>query len=91
MFLTLPKFTIIGMYQILFDLQPNMIFKAGSSQQNIDGHRTYRIKSSLFLNLCELYPKTKENLTKRALTHHKIFNYFKVENKKVAMEQNSIV
>ena len=70
MFLTLPKFIVIGIYQIMFDLQPNIIFKAAFEQQYKEGLRTYRIKSSLFLNLCELYPKTKENLIKRALMNH---------------------
>lgn len=86
--MNLPKLTIIGKYQILFDLQSNIIFKAEAENPQKEVLCTYRISSNLFLNLCELYPKTKDNLIKMALMDHKIFNHFKVEHKKIFLAQS---
>ena len=70
-FMVLTNGAIFGDYAILYDLKFNVLFKTSGkygismvnpSSSNYDSCAMMCVKSQIFMDLCELYPKTKEKL-----------------------------
>ena len=72
----LSRYTVLGDYQLLFDLYPHMEFcpllpNSETSQEVIESlsedlyveeHRVMCLEAKVFKNLCLLYPKTAQSL-----------------------------
>ena len=69
-FMFLPQYSFFGDYQILYDLKTNIVFKTASSPND-----TFFmcVNKKVFLNLCELYPLTGENIRIRSLERRSHF------------------
>ena len=91
----LPKFSYFGDYQILRPLKSNIVFKSVGYNDPKGTNKHTCFKSPLMfdpdvmfmcvnkddlLNLCELFPETKNNLLKIALERRKKFMVFKKLN-----------
>ena len=88
-FMELPENTIFGEYQVFFNLKSNILYKtrpqvkwSSNSDEPIedyeDDFRTMFmcVKSEVFLNLCDLYPKTSEAMRKLALERRELTLFF---------------
>lgn len=64
-FIVLPRYSVFGDYQILYDLKSNIIFK--SCHLFKFKTKLMCVSKKVFLNLCELFPVTAENLKTVAL------------------------
>ncbi|CDW90866.1 cation channel family protein [Stylonychia lemnae] len=58
-FMMLPQYGVFGDYQIIYDLKSNITMKTPPTGQDV---RFMCISKKVFLNLCELFPTTAENL-----------------------------
>ena len=69
-FLYLPQYSYFGDYQIIYDLKSNIVFRAANLQEN-----TFFmcVSKKVFLNLCELFPSTAENIKARSLERRAFF------------------
>ena len=91
----LPKFSYFGDYQILRPLKSNIVFKSVGYNDPKATIKPTSFKSPLMfdpdvmfmcvnkddlLNLCELFPETKNNLLKIALERRKKFMVYKKLN-----------
>lgn len=73
----LPPNSVIGDYQILFDLKTNFEAKARKDYDNLEeeeeNSKLMEVKSNTFQWLCDLYPRTAEKLKKSSLIKHDIY------------------
>jgi hypothetical protein len=63
-FMLLPQFSVFGDYQILCDLNSNIVFKTTKYRTDT---KFMCVSKKVFLNLCELFPISAENIKKRSL------------------------
>jgi hypothetical protein len=63
-FMLLPPYSIFGDYQIVCDLKSNICFKTA---KHCPQTRFMCVDRKVFLNLCDLFPVTHENLRERGL------------------------
>ena len=63
-FMHLPQYSVFGDYQIICDLKSNIVFQTAKLASDT---RFMCVSKKVFLNLCELFPVTAENLRHRAL------------------------
>lgn len=72
-FMLLPQYSIFGDYQIISDLKSNIVFKTAKHEPQT---RFMCVSKKVFMNLCDLFPVTAENLKARGL--QKRMHYLKV-------------
>lgn len=75
----LPPGVVLGDYQNLFGLKANFFARAGVRvrQDDVEQCDTMNVRSSVFNDLTELYPKTKEKLERVALAKREVLiKYF---------------
>lgn len=58
-FMMLPQFSVFGDYQVFYDLKSNINFRTPKKMKNT---RFMCVTKKVFLNLCDLFPVTAENL-----------------------------
>ena len=63
-FMLLPPFSIFGDYQILCDIKSNITFRTAKHSPQT---RFMCVDRKVFLNLCDLFPVTQENLRERGM------------------------
>jgi len=63
-FMLLPPYSIFGDYQIICDLKSNICFRTA---KHCAQTRFMCVDRKVFLNLCDLFPVTQENLKDRGL------------------------
>jgi hypothetical protein len=61
-FMILPPFSIFGDYQIINDFKSNIVFKTAKHAPTT---RFMCVHKKVFINLCDLFPVTSENLRHR--------------------------
>lgn len=71
-FMILPQYSIFGDYQTICDLKSNIIFKTAKHAPQT---RFMCVSRKVFMNLCDLFPVTEDNLKQRSL--HKRMHYLK--------------
>ena len=71
-FMLLPQYSIFGDYQIICDLKSNIVYKTA---KHAPSTRFMCVTRKVFMNLCDLFPVTAENLKVRGL--HKRMHYLK--------------
>eukprot|EP00347_Sterkiella_histriomuscorum_P018484 403345342 len=69
-FILLPQYSVFGDYQIFYDLKSNINFKTKSKGENV---RFMCVAKKVFLNLCDLFPITAENLRVQGLRRRAFF------------------
>ena len=107
-FMQLGEGNIFGDYQVLFDLQSNIIYEVAARDDveadpedpdpsvNINS-KFMGCEAGVVEELCELYPKTAENLKMRSLEKRAVYHYYmgepssviKRHERRVNSEQNS--
>jgi hypothetical protein len=63
-FMLLPQYSIFGEYQIICDLKSNIVFKTAKHAPQT---RFMCVHKKVFMNLCDLFPVTADNLKNRGL------------------------
>ena len=76
-FMELPRFSVFGDYQILYKLKSNIVFKTAYANNRLSREQNTTflmcVEKRTFLDLCELYPKTAEDLKVRALEKRQVY------------------
>jgi len=93
--LYLPKYSYFGDYQILRNLKSNLVIKTlkqcpnmgttqrkQSSQEDLPDIIFYCVNKQDLLDICDLFPQTAENITKKALERRKKLMHQKNVNSK---------
>lgn len=101
----MPRHAVFGDYQLLFDLYPLMEFcpfVAGRSTSPetledlgedaaVDEYRVMCLAEDVFLNLCDLYPKTKESLKILGLKKRRMFiNCLSLQEEEAGMGKRNL-
>lgn len=75
--MSLPEGSIFGDYQVFYDLNSNMIIKTFSDDDmSIPLSKFMGVQRGVVEELCELYPKTAENLKQRALEKRHVYMHY---------------
>lgn len=76
-FMSLPEGSIFGDYQVFYHLNSNMIIKTFSDDEmSIPLSKFMGCERGVVEELCELYPKTAENLKQRALEKRHVYMHY---------------
>lgn len=77
LFMQLPEGSIFGDYQVFYELNSNMIIKTFSDDEmSIPLSKFMGCERGVVEELCELYPKTAENLKQRALEKRHVYMHY---------------
>lgn len=88
----LPKYSYFGDYQILLNLKSNLIYKTHMAKNEAESSEPSNIifmciEKQALNYLCELFPRTAENITKRSIERRKHFIAQKRTNSKSFYEK----
>lgn len=78
-FIQLPKYSFFGDYQIIFNLYSNFVVKCGGQEDysrlfsKEDRTSLLCVSKSVFMELFNLFPKSKQVIQKRALYRRMVF------------------